>query len=152
MNEKKSLCQDTTEKKYTLHEKLLLKQTNMDSWKAITAQLGQPDQRWPKHRGHLKQSDRFRLVAFLFLNDVPQPIIRKLSSTKQIYLRDAKAKTHWMSCVDVMNTPAKLHKYRTATYHKISTGGRVHLDNTPVATPAPRTTSPKTIVTLVNLL
>ena len=116
----------------------------MDSWKAITAQLGQPDQRWPKHRGHLKQSDRFRLVAFLFLNDVPQPIIRKLSSTKQIYLRDAKAKTHWMSCVDVMNTPAKLHKYRTATYHKISTGSRVHLDGTPVppppATPAPRTT------------
>ena len=131
----------------------------MDSWKAITAQLGQPDQRWPKHRGHLKQSDRFRLVAFLFLNDVPQPIIRKLSSTKQIYLRDAKAKTHWMSCVDVMNTPAKLHKYRTATYHKISTGGRVHLDGTPVATPAPRTTGPEPglrsspqIVTLINLL
>ena len=48
-------------------------------------------------------------------------------------LRDAKAKTHWMSCVDVMKTPAKLHKYRTATYHKISTGGRVHLDGTPVA-------------------
>ena len=54
----------------------------MDLWKAITAQLGQLDQRWPKHRGHLKTSDRFRLVAFLFLNDVPQPIIRKLSSTK----------------------------------------------------------------------
>ena len=135
----------------------------MDSWKAITAQLGQPDQRWPKHRGHLKQSDRFRLVAFLFLNDVPQPIIRKLSSTKQIYLRDAKAKTHWMSCVDVMNTPAKLHKYRTATYHEISTGGRVHLDGTPVppppTTPAPRTTGPEPglrsspqIVTAINLL
>ena len=73
----------------------------MDSWKATTQQLGQPDQRWPKHRGHLKQSDRFRPVAFLFLNDVLQPIIRKLSSTKQIYLRDAKAKAHWMSCVDV---------------------------------------------------
>ena len=103
-------------------------------------------------------------MAFLFLNDVPQPIIRKLSSTKQIYLRDSKAKTRWMSCVDVMKTPAKLHKYRTATYHKISTGGRVHLDGTPVgnsiprdlqaipaATPAPRTSSPQ-IITLISLL
>ena len=126
----------------------------MDSWKAITDQLGQPDQRWPKHRGHLKMSDRFRLVAFMFVNDVPQPIIRGLASTRQIELRDAKAKKHWMSCVDIMNKPGKLQKYRAATYHKISSGSRVHLDGTPVESPPalPASSEPPKIVTIIGLL
>ena len=124
----------------------------MDSWKAITAQLGQPDQHWPKHSGHLKHSDRFLLVAFLFLNDVPSPIIRGLASTRQIELRDAKAKKHWMNCVDVMNQPSKLQKYRSATYHKISSGARVHLDGTPVEPPARAVSDHPKIVTIINLL
>ena len=128
----------------------------MDSWKAITDQLGKPDQRWPQNRGHLKQSDRFRFVTFLYLNFVPQPIVRGLASTNQIYLRDAKAKKHWENCANDMSQPAKFQKHRTATYHEISTGPGVHLDGTPVppppATPAPPATSPKTILALVNLL
>jgi hypothetical protein len=79
----------------------------MDSWKAVTDQLGEPDHRWPKHRGHLKMSDRFRLVAFLFLNDVPTPIIRGLAYTKQIFLRDSGAKKHWDNCVGVMKTASQ---------------------------------------------
>ena len=92
------------------------------AWKAITDQLGQPDHRWPKHHGHLTQIDRFRLVGFLFVNDVPPPIVRQLASSNQIFLRDAKAKKHWDNCVDVfMAGPVRLQKYSSATYYNIRT-------------------------------
>ena len=91
-------------------------------------------------------------MAFLLLNDVPQPIIRKLSSTKQIYLRDAKAKTHWMSCVDVMITPAKRAEVPHCDVSQDQHRKRVILmarRSSHTLRLAPRRTP---IVTLINLL
>ena len=57
--------------------------------------IGEPTLMWPKHRGHLKHSDRFHLVAFLACNGVPEMFIKRLRDDNSIFLKDKKAKSNW---------------------------------------------------------
>ena len=61
----------------------------------IVKLIGKPTQDWPKHSGHLKHSDRFRLVAFLACNGVPEIFIKRLRDDSSIFLRNKKAKSNW---------------------------------------------------------
>ena len=58
----------------------------MKPYSQIVARLGPPNSHWPKHRGHLKNKDRFRLVAFLVVNKIPRDIIHMRYESPRIIL------------------------------------------------------------------
>ena len=125
----------------------------MNSYSQIVARLGEPNSRWPKHRGHLKNKDRFRLVAFLVVNKVPQDIIRRYGESSAIRLRDKAAKQHWNKLVtDLHENAAYRSKY--SAYSLLD--GLCKLDGTRVVsrsgTAVALETKQGTIITLINLL
>jgi hypothetical protein len=77
---------------FACYEKSFLLTTNMEH---ITKLIGEPTQDWPKHAGHLKNADRFRLVTFLACNGVPEILIKRLRDDSSIFLKDKHAKTSW---------------------------------------------------------
>lgn len=51
----------------------------MDVCAYIMDIIGEPDNRWPKHSGHLDYNERMRLVVFLFANGVSPALIGELA-------------------------------------------------------------------------
>ena len=119
----------------------------MNPYSQIVARLGQPNSHWPKHRGHLKNNDRFRLVAFLVVNKIPREIISRFGESSTIHLRDNKAKQHWKKLVsDLHENKAQRSKY--TAYSLLD--GYCKLDGT--GADASRAIPLGTIVRLLNLL
>ena len=100
--------------------------------KQIIELLGVPNNKWPKHRGHLKNKDRFYLVAFYVVNKVPRDIIHNLGASPTIYLRDKNAKKHWARLItDLHDKPALRNKY---TAYSLEHKGACTLNGNPLHT------------------